>query len=238
MNGTIPSNLQKKQLNNTLLLRRSSIARKILEIYVESVLRRLATTSLLFGMGDISIQDSHERSAMHVIPHGSLLDTKTLLSDLMASGPKSVINFIDAEDRTALHRSTLFDDSKYAKILLQNDARLSLINFNNPTRLDHTSKKGHIDCIRALLNHSPDITSPRALRFAARTGELFSVKLLMDLGACPWAVDGRGSNALHQAALSSSEKVVKTILEGPKFELANSLDANNCNALHYSTDSP
>jgi len=134
-----------------------------------------------------------------------------------------------------LSHARLFDD---AKILLQNDAGLSLINFNNPTRLDHTSKKGHIDCIRALLKHSPDITSPRALRFAARTGELFSVKLLMDLGAGPWAVDGRGSNALHQAALSTSEKVVKTILEGPKFELANSLDAKNCNALHYSTDSP
>jgi len=65
--------------------------------------------------------------------------------------------------------------------LVQNDAGLSLINFNNLTRLDHTSKKGHIDCIRALLKHSSDITFSRALRFAARTEELFSVKLLMDV---------------------------------------------------------
>ena len=76
---------------------------------------------------------------------------------------------------------------------------------------------GHSDCTAVILKYNPDINMEKvglsALHLACHSGDMKSVRLLLDYGATVSFSSIDGDTALHCAAKNNHEKIVRTLVK-------------------------
>mmetsp|Transcript_24624 Transcript_24624/g.36263 ORF Transcript_24624/g.36263 Transcript_24624/m.36263 type:complete len:2041 (+) Transcript_24624:160-6282(+) len=162
------------------------------------------------------------QTALHCAVESKSHKCARVLLEAAAPSQSDVIiaNLRDSDEKTPLHISAGYGDTKMSRLLLSHGADLSLRDKHQKSAIHLCAACGHKICLSFLLDHggdsyldSVDGEGNTALHYAAANGHLACARLLLETAANPVARNNRGKTPYNLSSERGHQQICDLLME-------------------------
>ncbi|KAK6515473.1 hypothetical protein TWF506_007807 [Arthrobotrys conoides] len=213
--------------------------------FVKAALEQPLTAHQMSAALSAAIRAGHKEIVSILLSHGADIKTRGLIGNgnyihdvifrkqpasmlkflLEQPGCKDMIDGIDDDGRTPLHRAASKGKLEAVQILLENGATVDVPCDMGRTALHYAAEECFVDVVECLLNAGANpnglsyLKTPLHAAHGSRDTEMSNqllsgrtIRLLIKRGASPTAQDADGFTPLHTAVVKSNLEVVKALI--------------------------